>query len=156
MPTETMLNCVRRSLDIAAARGVWIRCRHFTFIIDGKRIVSFGTNSGKTHPLNLLHPYKNRRMEPISELVGTHSEMKAIIKHGIENCRGLTLLNVRVNRKGHVAMSKPCTGCSDMIIKAGISDVWYTDDRGRVVRAETFFGVPDGQLKQQLFHQHAR
>ena len=149
MMQDAAESCIRRSMDIASARGVWSRCRHFTFILDGKRIVSFGTNSRKTHPLNLLHPYTNRNMEAISQFVGTHSEMKAILKIG--DCRGLSLLNVRIDRNGRIAQSRPCRGCMSVIRAAGIREVAYTDGRGGIA-TQTLFGVPDGPTAHAIFN----
>lgn len=63
--------------------------------------------------------------------------MKAVLKLGFENCRGLTLLNIRIDRSGRVRQSKPCKGCMDMIEKAGFAEVLYTDEFGSVVRAGT-------------------
>lgn len=128
--------CIRSSVETSERRGVWLRCRHFTFILDGRRIVARGTNSRKTHPANLHYAYVNRNMDSISGLVGTHSEMRAILDLGPENCRGLTLLNVRIDRNGRVRQSRPCRGCMDMIRKIGFRDVFHTDDRGEVVRAD--------------------
>lgn len=158
MIASVIERCIRKSLEFSRHKGVWNRCRHFTFILDGRRIVSFGTNSSKTHPLNLLHPYTNRNMEIISQFVGTHSEMKAVLKLGPENCRGLSLLNVRIDRNGRVSQSRPCRGCMSMIKNLGLSEVLYTDHEGQVatLAPETPLGVPEERAKPSLFHQHAR
>jgi hypothetical protein len=136
--------CINKSIEISRRRGVWNRCRHFTFILDGKKIVSLGTNSKKTHPLNLLYPYTNRNMETISQFVGTHSEMKAVLLLGPENCRGLSLFNIRIDRNGMLRQSRPCRGCMSMIKNLGFYEIFHTDNEGRVVRLapEAFFGVP--------------
>lgn len=126
--------CAGLSLILAERMGVWARCRHFTFIVDGSRIVCTGTNTRKTHPANLRYGYVNRDMESISGLVGTHSEMKAVKVFGMERCRGLTLVNVRVDRKGRLAQSRPCGGCMDVIDKAGFREVFHTDTSGNFVR----------------------
>lgn len=157
MTSSIIERCISKSLEMSRRKGVWNRCRHFTFILDGKRIVSLGTNSRKTHPLNLLHPYTNRNMEIISQFVGTHSEMKAVLRLGPQNCRGLSLLNVRIDRNGRVSQSRPCRGCMSMIRNLGLFEVLHTDHEGRVARLapETFLGVPEERPKPSLFHQHA-
>jgi hypothetical protein len=128
--------CAGLSLILSERMGVWARCRHFTFIVDGSRIVCTGTNTRKTHPANLMYSYVNRKMEPISSFVGTHSEMRAVLSLGLDKCRGLTLVNVRVDRNGKLALSKPCVGCMDMIEKAKFGVVFHTDNNGQFVRLD--------------------
>lgn len=127
----------KESLRLARRMGVWIRCRHFSFIFDGTRIVSTGTNSRKTHPANLDFGYVSRKRKKISEVVGTHSELKAALRAGMEKCRGLTLVNTRVNRNGRLDNSRPCRGCADLIEKLGFLEVYYTDRKGEFRRLET-------------------
>jgi len=121
-------------METCLTKGKWIRCRHFTYILDGQRIVARGTNSRKTHPINLTYAYVGRDMQPISGFVGTHSEMRAALDIGLDNCRGLTLLNVRIDRNGRIRQSRPCKGCMDMIAKVGFANILHTDDEGKIVR----------------------
>lgn len=137
--------CAGLSLILSERMGVWARCRHFTFIVDGSRIVCTGTNTRKTHPANLLYGYVNRDMESISDLVGTHSEMRAARAFGMEKCKGLTLVNVRVDRMGKLAQSRPCKGCMDMIEKAGFHEVFYTDHSGIFVKLGAAQTVPQAR-----------
>jgi deoxycytidylate deaminase len=103
------------------------RCRHFSFIFDRGRLVSFGSNNcKKTHPLNLRYNYVNRQNHKIASMVGTHSEMNAVIRLGSDSCYGLTLVNTRINRKNELDYSFPCCGCMDMIKKLGFKNVFYT------------------------------
>ena len=60
------------------------RCRHFSFICSGKRILSIGINNSKTHPINLNFDYVNRQKKYIRDVVGTHSEINAVLKIGKE------------------------------------------------------------------------
>lgn len=131
---KTINRCVLDSIEYSERKGVWLRCRHFTYIIDGRRILARGTNSRKTHPANLTYPYVNREMQTISHIVGIHSEMRAALYLGMDNCRGLALLNVRIDRNGRVRQSRPCRGCMEMIMRAGFAEILHTDDDGKVVR----------------------
>lgn len=127
----------KTSLRLAGRLGVWTRCRHFSFVFDGTRLVSMGTNSRKTHPANLDFGYVSRKSRPISGIVGTHSELKATLRAGMGRCRGLTLVNTRVNRNGRLDNSRPCRGCMDVIRRAGFLEVYYTDKKGEFRRMET-------------------
>lgn len=106
------------------------RCRHFSFILDGARIVSMGINSPKTHPMNLKFNYMNRNKVRISSFVGTHSELNAVMKMGYPDCSGLILINTRINRNDELDCSKPCLGCTDMMGKLGFKAAIYTTKGG--------------------------
>lgn len=107
-----------------------LRCRHFSFIMDKNKIISIGLNSMKTHPLNLKYNYVNKNKQKISDIVGTHSELSAVIKFGEEDCSGLTLVNTRINRNNKLDFSAPCNGCSDMIRQLNFKEVWYSNANG--------------------------
>ena len=103
------------------------RCKHFSFIFDRNRLLSIGMNSPKTHPLNLKYNYINKQHNKISMLVGTHSELSAVIKLGYENYEGFTLINTRINRNDKLDYSHPCNGCMDMLKQLGFKKVYYTN-----------------------------
>lgn len=115
------------SYAIAGKHEFKQRCRHFSFIIDGNRILSIGFNKPKTHPYNLKFNYVNKQKNRISDIVGTHSEMNAVLKHGKENCKNLILVNTRINRNNELDYSKPCVGCLDMIKSLGFKKIYYTN-----------------------------
>jgi len=102
------------------------RCRHFSFIFERNRLISIGVNNPKTHPLNLKYNYVGKKQGKINDVVGTHSEMSAVIKTGQENCKGLTIVNTRVNRNNQLDYSYPCNGCWDMIKTLGFKKLLYT------------------------------
>ena len=106
------------------------RCKHFSFILKNKRIVSIGMNSPKTHPLNLKYNYINKQRHKISEVVGTHSELRAVIKLGLDDYKGYTLVNTRINRNHDLDYSFPCNGCMEMIKELGFDRVIYTTKYG--------------------------
>ena len=102
------------------------RCRHFSFIFERNRLVSIGINNPKTHPMNLKYNYIGKKENKINEVIGTHSELSAVIKIGFENCKGLTIVNTRINRNNQLDYSYPCNGCCDMIKRMGFKKLIYT------------------------------
>ena len=104
-----------------------LRCRHFSFILDRNRIISIGLNSLKTHPLNLKYNYVNKSNQNLSNIVGTHSELSAVIRLGEEDCSGLTLINTRINRNNKLDFSAPCNGCMDMIKQLNFEKIYYSN-----------------------------
>jgi deoxycytidylate deaminase len=103
------------------------RCKHFSFIFQNKRLLAIGINSPKTHPLNLKYNYLNKQKNKISEVVGTHSELRAVLKLGTEDCYGLTMVNTRINRNNKIDYSHPCNGCTEMIKRLGFKQVVYSN-----------------------------
>jgi deoxycytidylate deaminase len=83
-------------------------------------------NSAKTHPLNLKYNYINKQKDRISDIVGTHSELSAVLKLGYEDCGGLTIINTRINRRNELDYSRPCIGCMDMLTQLGFKRIFYT------------------------------
>jgi len=77
-----------------------------------------------------MYGYKGRLGEDISRLVGTHSEISAVNRLCEHSGIGLTIVNTRVNRKGRLDFSRPCSGCLDMILGMGFSEVYYTTREG--------------------------
>jgi deoxycytidylate deaminase len=107
------------------------RCRHFTFILSKKKILTIGFNNQKTHPFNLKYNFVNRKNDPINDLVGTHSELNALIKLGTDEVSGLTLVNTRVNRNGEIDLSMPCSGCQSFLKTLDFKKIFYSTKDGK-------------------------
>lgn len=118
------------SLALAPHHSSDLRCRHFSFVINKKKIISIGTNNLKTHPKNLKFNFVNKYNDPINEMVGTHSELNALIKLGLEDCSGLIMVNTRVNRNGMIDFSKPCRGCLDMLQQLNFKKIYFSNKNG--------------------------
>lgn len=111
------------------------KSRHFSFLIYKNKIVSIGTNNTrKTHPYNLKNKYQSRENTDISNLVGTHSELSAVIRYGWENLDNHILINTRINLLGRLANSKPCSGCQNLVSQLRIKEVFYTKDDGTFIQ----------------------
>ncbi len=101
---------------------------HTTFVIKSGKIHVIGINNPKTSPRNLKFNYYD------STLAGTHSELSAVIKLGLEICDKYTFFNIRIDKNKIVRMSKPCTGCQSMFKQVGFKHFYYSIN-------ETEFGV---------------
>lgn len=132
--TETF----RRLEDIAQSLIDWdedIRCRHFSFIIHKKRIVSIGINQKKTHPTNL----KNRKISlatgiDFSDQKHTCSEFSAILK--LKNLTNIdtkrcTLVNIRYDRNRKTNLAAPCMSCKNLLRYFQFKNVIWTDNNGK-------------------------
>ena len=107
-----------------ASEGTGVRqCfRVGAILFHRKRILQAKHNSYKTHPA-LAKFYKYPHM---------HAEAACILAHGLDNCKGLDLLVVRVGKKNNMTMAKPCDPCSELIKYVGINKVFYSDWDGHV------------------------
>jgi len=106
------------------------RCFHTTFLLKKGKIVSIGVNSNKTNPRNLKYDYTARNGIDIRHIVGTHSEMSAIIKYGKEDISDCIVINVRVGRNGKIANSMPCAGCLSLFRQVGYRRLFYSNVNG--------------------------
>lgn len=108
------------------------RCRHASFIIYKDKIMSIGINNpNKTHPKNLKFGYRNKRNEPINEIIGIHSELAAVIKFGRQTLQDLDIVNTRIDRNNMLVLAKPCIGCQDMLKQLGINRIFFSNNQSR-------------------------
>lgn len=117
---------IEMSYALAGKKRHRQRCKHFSFIYGKNKLLSIGINSPKTHPINLKYNYLNKQKDKISHIVGTHSEMSAVIKLGLDNCENLIIINTRINRKNEIDYSMPCNGCMEMLEELRFCKIYYT------------------------------
>jgi deoxycytidylate deaminase len=108
------------------------RCRHASFILNKEKIISIGINHpNKTHPRNLQFGYRNKRNQPINNIIGIHSELAAVIKLGRQDLNDLDIVNTRIDRNNQLALAKPCVGCQDMLKQLGINNIFYSGNNSK-------------------------
>jgi hypothetical protein len=113
------------------------RCQHFSFILLKNKIISIGNNSKKTHPLNLKNRKTSLRTgEDFSDQKHVCSEFSAINK--LKNMTNIDtkkciLVNIRYNRNGKIALSKPCMSCENLLKYFSFKKVIWTDNDGNYV-----------------------
>jgi tRNA(Arg) A34 adenosine deaminase TadA len=102
------------------------RYKHFSFILHKKRIVSVGwNNTNKSHPIAKKYGHRfNSR----------HSEVHAVSKfpYRIKKLRDCVIVNIRLTKKGKIAISKPCRFCQQFLAEIRIKEVWFTNDNERL------------------------
>jgi hypothetical protein len=130
----------KRLEDIANSLINWndsIRCRHFSFILNKKRIVAIGVNQQKTHPTNL----KNRKVsiitgEDFSDQKHICSEFNAIIK--LKNLTNIDtkkclMVNLRYDRNKKLALASPCMSCINLLKYHEFKQVIWSNNEGQYV-----------------------
>lgn len=86
-------------------------------------IVSFGTNSYKTHPFQKRFSKNDLSIFLHAETLAIYNAIKKLSLDEIKKC---TLYVVRVKKDGSLGLSKPCEGCTRAILTFGIKTVKYT------------------------------
>lgn len=94
--------------------------RHGCVISYKKNTLVVKFNEFKTHPKTLL----------FSKWPFLHSESRAILSLGLDNCENTNLYVVRIMKNKHLGLSKPCPSCQRLIKHVGIRKVFYSTYEG--------------------------
>jgi deoxycytidylate deaminase len=113
-------------------REAGLRAPHIAFLIRKNKIVKIGWNKNKTHPATKEFSYLqgNSKYEEIN--VGIHAEFDVLNKYGRDKLHDYELIVLRVDGEGKLNNSRPCYGCSQMIKKFEIKDVYYSNSFGGI------------------------
>jgi tRNA(Arg) A34 adenosine deaminase TadA len=112
---EKIRKLAESSYDLPSCRN-----RHFSFIVERNKIVSFGWNSSlKTHPLAAKFGHK---------FSSIHSELHAIknFPYSPKELVHYDFINIRINRNHTYCLSKPCIHCMQLLIAFNIPKVIYS------------------------------
>lgn len=94
---------------------------HVAMIFKKNKILSIGQNSFKTHPIARKYGHRG---------FCTHAEASASLRYGVDDCHGLDMAVLRINRLNRLTISKPCVNCQYLIDSIGIKNVYYTNKKG--------------------------
>ena len=95
-------------------------------IVKKNRIIAIGTNTEKTHPIQ--KHYDKFRKFPTHHRI--HAEIKAIINSKLNHLDGCSIYIYRETKSGHLANSRPCPSCIQMIKNYGIRKIGYSTNDG--------------------------
>lgn len=96
-------------------------------ITDGNYVVSKGYNSLRTHPKQSLYNDLTHRTCNRSAI---HAEMDAVIKARNYDLSDCSIFIARFDRRGKLAMCKPCPACQRVLSDSGIRKCYFTDSTG--------------------------
>jgi deoxycytidylate deaminase len=107
------------------------RSFHTTFIFHKARILSIGYNDyKKLHPYHRLGKYVGYKTNPENYQPCLHSEISAILKLGEEDLSKYSFVNVRIDGKNNLALSKPCPNCERVLRQVGFKRLFYSSENG--------------------------
>ncbi len=94
---------------------------------DGRHVLSKAANLSTSHPFQRIYNIKVGRKAPEHNLhAEMHTLVRAISRVGKAEIRGCDIYIGRFDRKGNLAMCKPCPACSLALKNFGINKVYYT------------------------------
>jgi pyrimidine deaminase RibD-like protein len=108
-----------KAVELAKANPVQGLPKMAALIYDKKRVVSYGLNQKKTHPLQA-------RFTKHPEALCIHAEIAALA-NARQSVEGMVMYVARVNRRGEPRLAKPCKGCASAIIEFGLGNVEWTE-----------------------------
>lgn len=94
-------------------------------VVKRNKIMSFGHNKNKTHPLQNKfnkHPQANYLHAEIDAI------KNALKRYSVDDLIGSTIYVVRTKKDGSEGLAKPCKGCMQAIESFGIAKVIYTSN----------------------------
>ena len=95
---------------------------HWSYIVQSGGIVEWGTNRPGVPPIHFGYAARIDGNSP-----KTHSELDAYRKaRGLLDKSEFSVLNLRLNRRGELRMSKPCICCSAFLSVVGCSHIVYS------------------------------
>lgn len=104
---------------------------HFSFGFAGNKIIGIGQNEPfrpDSKALRIAKRFGNMHFQSFPFL---HAETDLIArlwgKHYID--KKLTLVNVRLNKKGKLMKSKPCNNCQQILDALGITKIYWTNQQ---------------------------
>lgn len=96
-------------------------------VVDGNFIVAKGANLATSHPRQYKFNNKVGRDAPEHHL---HAEIHALVRSKGYDTSGTEIFVGRMDRRGLMAMCRPCKACAAALKDAGISKVTYTTPQG--------------------------
>lgn len=116
-----ILEALKESLD-----STYERVNIGAVLVKAGRVVSKGANKKQPHPLQYKYNVKAARP---THTHGLHAEMNAILKNK-SDLRGATVYVGRWDRRGLLAMCRPCKACRLALKEAGVTTMFFTTTEG--------------------------
>jgi tRNA(Arg) A34 adenosine deaminase TadA len=104
--------------------------RHYTFIVQDNKIVSWSPNQDSDPPVHYGYKARFKRMDA-GYRPKIHSEIACYRKaKGILDRKPFEIINIRLNKHKVMRLSKPCICCYSLLQELGCSKFYYSSDYG--------------------------
>lgn len=104
-------------------------------IVKKNKIISFGCNQTKTHPIQAKHNH-SRGFKVSKDCI--HAEASAVIHTNYDDIRGCNIYVFRKDLNGNLSMCRPCKACMEILKSRKIKYIFYT--------------TPDGYCKERIIY----
>lgn len=102
---------------------------HYSFIVQNNKIIEWGTNR-RVCPAK--HFGYNKKCTDVDFVPKRHSELDVYFKaRGLLNkTKPFEIINIRLNKKGQLKLSKPCSCCYELLKALGCKNFYYSSAVG--------------------------
>lgn len=115
MKKKQIEHCLRIARKHLPKHPQWDAYKHYSFIFQNNKLIEWGCN--RTSEPTIGYPEYGKR----------HSEVDAWYKaKGLMDKKSFEVLNIRMNCKGDLKISKPCSCCYEFLKRLGCSGVWFS------------------------------
>ena len=96
--------------------------RHFSFIVQDKKIIEWGVNR-TAEPIKVLGYSTHQKI---------HSEFMAYkaARGLLDKNKPFEMVNIRLSKKNELKMSKPCATCLSWLSTLNCTHIWYSTSTG--------------------------
>jgi deoxycytidylate deaminase len=104
-----------------------LKIRHGAILVKGGKIIAFGVNSAKNHPMAFEPILRGKSNRDIANVLTLHAEMNCFrsIKNK-ENINGSIMYVGRLSQDKNERMSCPCESCQYYLQMYGVRKVVYS------------------------------
>lgn len=96
---------------------------HYSFIVQDNKILEMGMNRKGPPPAGFGY---NQEFGKIHSETDAYKKAKGII----DPSKPFEIVNIRLNKKGNLRMSKPCRCCSSFLDAVGCRSVYFSTNDG--------------------------
>jgi hypothetical protein len=122
MKKKLLSECVRRSKQLLPNHRHQNNYKHFSFLVQNNKIISYGFNLNGERFNGFGYPeYSKKHSEQTVYFKG-----KGLLKRNIS----FEIVNVRLNKNSKIKISRPCKCCISFLKFLGCSTVWFTTELG--------------------------
>ena len=116
-----------------------IRCYHYAAAFDGNKMICFTKNNPIKTNARAYRIGEQFNLPKYKEFPFVHAESHLISKlldmyNTIDPSWAVCVL--RINRKGLILGSKPCTNCDKLLNAVGLKQIYYSDDDSNFIDSD--------------------
>jgi hypothetical protein len=117
-------DCLRIALSKNKSHPEWGNYHHFSFIVQGGKILEVGFNRSGSAVEGF--GYGSEYPQKIHAENDVYRKARGILDFG----KPFDVINIRLNKRGEVRISKPCECCLNFLSAVGCRNVYFSTEVG--------------------------